>query len=64
MNRYEVYHKFTSPVIGAFSNMIARRDRSLRELSDHILKDIGMSRSEVLSLTGFPGGDFTRRRSR
>ena len=64
MNRYEVYHKFTLPVIGAFSHMIARHDRSFRELSDHILKDIGMSRSEILSLTGFRGGDSTTRRRR
>jgi hypothetical protein len=65
MNRYEAYHKFfTLPVIGVFSHMIGRRDRSLRELSDHILKDIGISRSEVLSLAEFRGGDSTRRRRR
>jgi len=64
MNRCEVYHKFTLPVVGAFSHMIGGRDRSLRELSDHILKDIGMSRSEILSLTGFPGSDSIRRQRR
>jgi Domain of unknown function (DUF1127) len=71
MNRYGAYLKFfTLPVIGTFSLMIGKsmrlvecssmRDRSLQELPDHVLKDIGMSRSEILSLATFRGSDATR----
>ena len=72
MNRYEAYTKFfTLPVIGAFSLMIGKsmrpverslmRDRSLQALPDHMLKDIGISRSEILSLTRDRGNDSIRR---
>jgi Domain of unknown function (DUF1127) len=60
----------TWPVIAALSRMIdqgtglafrANRNRSPRELPDHILKDIGISRSEILSLTSHGGRDRSRR---
>lgn len=75
MNRHGAYHRFfTSPVVGALSHAIGqsarfvkcpmKRDRSLQELPDHVLKDIGISRSEILSLSRFRGSNSTRMRRR
>ncbi len=63
MNRRHAYQKLhTLPVIGALSHRIERRrDWSLHNLPDHVLKDIGVTRSEILSLTRFRGSDRTRR---
>ena len=66
MNRF-----FTGPVVGVLSRMFGQGRASMslgvkripmpRELPDHILKDIGISRSEILSLTRFGGHDRSRR---
>ena len=41
-----------------------RRDRAiLSEMPDHLLKDIGVSRSDILSVTRFHETDSTRRQS-
>lgn len=63
MNRHSAYQRFLAwPVIGTLSQKIGvRRDWSMHELPDHVLKDIGVSRSEILSLTRLRGSDQTRR---
>ncbi|WP_119274467.1 DUF1127 domain-containing protein [Taklimakanibacter deserti] len=63
MNRRGVYQKLLAlPVIGTLSHRSERkRDSSLHRLPDHLLKDIGVTRSEILSLTRFRGSDRTRR---
>jgi uncharacterized protein YjiS (DUF1127 family) len=71
----DAYHQSSSfPAIGALSQMIGRGMRfvnrasrmrrgraQLYKMSDHILKDIGISRSEILSVTRFREIDSTRR---
>jgi hypothetical protein len=63
MNKRQAYQKLLAlPVIGALSNRIERRrDWSSHNLPDHVLKDIGVTRPEILSLTRFRGSDRTRR---
>jgi uncharacterized protein YjiS (DUF1127 family) len=63
MNGRQAYQKFLAlPVIGALSNRIERRrDWPLHNLPDHVLKDIGVTRSEALGMATFRGNDRTRR---
>jgi hypothetical protein len=61
MNRF-----FAWPMLATLVRMMepglgAHRVPSPRELPDHILKDIGLSRSEILSVTSFARHDPTRR---
>jgi uncharacterized protein YjiS (DUF1127 family) len=59
---------FAWPTVSAFFRMMdsvmsrrGRRIPSARALSDHILKDIGLSRCEIPSFERFGGADRSRR---
>ena len=60
MYKLAVYRRFLSRNMRRTEPRMAR-GWSLHNLPDHLLKDIGLSRSEVLSVTRLGWSDPTRR---